>query len=115
MSNRYEDVCPSDTGTGNIFSNYERELYCNGDDITAWKNKSKQFDSKYKKANECAVRRIKRMKLYEAITPQERNIRKKHIFPIQVAYTFAKDCLKKSALNNAKINNFTTRSRKTST
>ena len=105
-STRYEDVCPRDNGAG-VFNDYKVQLYCDGDDITVWRNKRSQFRSKHYQAKECALRRIERMKSYAATTPQEISERRSHVFPIQTAYTFAKDCLRKTADNPDEINNFT--------
>lgn len=95
-SMRYEEVCPRDNG-GGVYEDYKSQLYCDGDDITSWRNNKNKFRSKYYQAKECALQRIERMKSYAATTPQEIRERRSHVFPIQTAYTFAKDCLRKIA------------------
>lgn len=105
-STRYEEVCPRDN-IGGVYDDYKSQLYCDGDDITVWKNRKHPFTVKYNQAKECAMRRIERMKSYAANTPQEISERRSHVFPIQVAYTFAKDCLRKTADAHEKITEFT--------
>ncbi len=105
-STRYEEVCPRGNG-GGVFQDYKSQLYCDGDDITSWRNKKSQFRAKYYQAKECAIKRIERMKSYAAVTPQEISERRSHVFPIQTAYTFAKDCLRKIADTSDEIPYFT--------
>jgi hypothetical protein len=100
MSNtRYETVCPRATGSG-VLESYKQELYCGGDDVTTWDSKINEFRAKFEKARDCGLLRIQRMKSYGAATPQEIANRRSHVFPIQVAYTYAKDCLRKLPTTN---------------
>ncbi len=101
---RYETVCPRGD---NVFETYKQELFCDGDDINTWNRKSNEFRSKFFRARECGLLRIERMKSYGASTPEEIADRHSHVFPIQVAYTYAKDCLRKlPTTNTSRIKGF---------
>ena len=97
---KYDDVCdirknknrtPSDVIEA--FSGLE----CPATELHEWESHSKQYKDKFKKAKQCIQRRISTMKRFPARTTTNKTSRKKHIYPIQVAYAYGQDCLKKFA------------------
>lgn len=97
---KYDDVCDirkkkdrKETNVLNAFS----ALECPGKELHEWESHSKLYKEKFKKAKQCLQRRISTMKKFPARSEKNKTSRKKHIYPIQVAYSFGKDCLKKFA------------------
>jgi hypothetical protein len=97
---KYSDVCDirkkkdrKETNVLNAFSGLE----CPGKELHEWESHSKLYKEKFKKAKQCLQRRISTMKRFPARSEKNKTSRKKHVYPIQVAYSFGKDCLKKFA------------------
>lgn len=97
---KYDDVCDirkkknrTNTNILEAFSGLE----CPGKELHEWESYSKQYRDKFKKAKQCVQRRITTMKKFPARSAANITSRKKHIYPIQVAYAYGKDCLKKTA------------------
>lgn len=97
---KYDDVCDirkknkrTETNVLNAFSGLE----CPGKELHEWESHSKLYKEKFKKAKQCLQRRISTMKKFPARSEKNKTSRRKHIYPIQVAYSFGKDCLKKFA------------------
>jgi hypothetical protein len=94
----YHSVCDirkkkgrSNTNVLNAFSGLEcpaRELY-------EWDSKRKEYTDHFRKAKQCLERRLTRMKKFKANTNESRETRKRHAYPIKVAYAYGKNCLKK--------------------
>jgi hypothetical protein len=72
-------------------------LKCPGTKLHEWDFDKSDYISKFKKAKQCVQRRITKMREFPARTAANKTSRKKHIYPIQVAYAYGKDCLKKFA------------------
>lgn len=97
---KYDDVCDirkkknrTETNVLNAFSGLE----CPGKELHEWESQSKVYKEKFKKAKQCVQRRISTMKKFPARSEKNKTSRRKHIYPIQVAYSYGKDCLKKFA------------------
>jgi hypothetical protein len=97
---KYNDVCDirrkidrTDTNVLKAFSGLE----CPGKELHEWESHSKLYKEKFKKAKQCLQRRISTMKRFPARSEKNKTSRKKHVYPIQVAYSYGKDCLKKFA------------------
>lgn len=97
---KYTDVCDirkkanrTNTNVLEAFSGLE----CPGGELYEWESSSKVYRDKFKKAKQCVQRRLTTMKRFPARSTANKTSRKKHIYPIQVAYTYGKDCLKKFA------------------
>lgn len=97
---KYDDVCDirkkanrTNTNVLEAFSGLE----CPGGELYEWESSSKVYRDKFKKAKQCVQRRLTTMKRFPARSQTNKTSRKKHIYPIQVAYTYGKDCLKKFA------------------
>ena len=97
---KYDDVCDirrkknrTNTNVLEAFSGLE----CPGTELHEWESYSKQYRDKFKKAKQCVQRRITTMKKFPARTANNKTSRRKHIYPIQVAYAYGQDCLKKIA------------------
>ncbi len=95
----YVDVCKVGTSAKNrsemdvlkAFSG----LQCRGDSLDEWDSRKKFFKEKFTKGRQCLQRRITTMKYYGTNTENLRKTRRRHLFPIQVAYTYGRDCLRK--------------------
>lgn len=72
-------------------------LKCPGTKLHEWDFDKSEYIRKFKKAKQCVQRRITKMREFPARTAANKTSRKKHIYPIQVAYAYGKDCLKKFA------------------
>jgi hypothetical protein len=70
-------------------------LECSEPELYQWNTKRSDYTQQFKKAKQCLERRLTRMKRYPANTNEQRETRKRHSYPIKVAYAFGKDCLKK--------------------
>lgn len=99
-STSYDKVCDirkkhnrTNTDVLEAFSGLE----CPGNELHEWESYSKLYKSKFKKAKECVQRRITRMKSFAAKNNNAKTRRRKHIYPILVAYAYGQDCLKKIA------------------
>jgi hypothetical protein len=95
---KYKDVCdyrkkPNETNK-NVISAFSG-LECPGKELHEWESDYKLYREKFKKGKQCLQRRISTMKKYPARSNRNKESRKKHIYPITVAYSYAKDCLKK--------------------
>ena len=97
---KYDDVCDirkkknrTNTDVLEAFSGLE----CPGTELHEWESYSKQYRDKFKKAKQCVQRRITTMKKFPARSAANKTSRRKHIYPIQVAYAYGQDCLKKIA------------------
>lgn len=97
---KYDDVCDirkkKDRTNTNVLEAFSG-LECPGKELHEWESYSKQYRDKFKKAKQCVQRRITAMKRFPARTNANKTSRRKHIYPIQVAYSYGKDCLKKIA------------------
>jgi hypothetical protein len=89
----YENVCPDSTGSG-LAIDYDN-LRCKGERVPDWKRQKNAFKSKFNNARDCVQGRLMRMASYDSKTASNVAQRSSHIPPIQYAYTYAKDCLKK--------------------
>ena len=99
-SSKYDDVCDirkkknrTNTNVLEAFSGLE----CPGNELHEWESHTKLYREKFKKAKQCVQRRITTMKKFPSRTAENKTSRKKHIYPIQVAYAYGQDCLKKFA------------------
>lgn len=95
---KYKDVCDirkkadrTNTDVLKAFSGLE----CPGTELHEWESHRPLYLQKFKKAKQCVQRRITKMKDFSARSNTNKATRKKHIYPIQVAYAYSKDCLKK--------------------
>jgi hypothetical protein len=70
-------------------------LQCPGDKLHEWEFNKPLYIRKFKKAKQCVQRRITKMKDFSGRSAANKTSRKKHVYPIQVAYAYGKDCLKK--------------------
>jgi hypothetical protein len=97
---KYSEVCSIHTNKNkkntNVISAFSG-LECPGKELHEWESYSKQYRDKFKKAKQCVQRRITTMKRFPARSNKNITSRKKHIYPIQVAYAYGQDCLKKIA------------------
>lgn len=84
---------PTHTNVYESFSGLE----CPGDTLHNWDAYKLLYKKKFKKAKQCAQRRISTMKMFPAKTKENIEKRQSHIYPAQVAYAFAKNCSKKFA------------------
>jgi len=99
-SEAYDTVCDIrkkkdriNTNVINAFSG----LKCPGTELHEWESDKSDYIRKFKKAKQCVQRRLTKMKDFSAITKTNKTSRRKHIYPIKVAYSYGKDCLKKFA------------------
>jgi hypothetical protein len=99
-NSKYDDVCNirkkgerTNTNILNAFSGLE----CPGLELHNWNSKKKEYSEHFKKGKQCLQRRISTMKKFNAKTNKQKEARKKHMYPIQVAYAYAKNCTKKIA------------------
>jgi hypothetical protein len=97
---KYDDVCDirrknnrTNTNVIEAFSGLE----CPGKELHEWESYAKLYKEKFRKAKQCLQRRITTMKRFPARTAENKISRRKHVYPIQVAYSYGKDCLKKIA------------------
>jgi hypothetical protein len=100
---KYKDVCNirkkanktprTNTNVLNAFSGLE----CKAAELYEWNSKRKEYNDNFKKAKQCLQRRITTMKRFNAKTDKQKEARQRHIYPIQVAYAYGKNCLKKTA------------------
>jgi hypothetical protein len=74
-------------------------LQCRGDRVNEWNAESAKEDYRrtFKRAKECMQRRISTMKRFPARNAKGKQARIRHIYPIELAYSYGKDCLKKFA------------------
>jgi hypothetical protein len=97
---KYTDVCDirkkANRTNSNVFEAFSG-LECPGKELHEWESSSKAYRDKFKKAKQCVQRRLTTMKRFPARSVANKTSRQKHIYPIQVAYTYGKDCLKKFA------------------
>ena len=105
--NKYTDVCKY-TPVKNRQTNAEEKrgvkeafsgLQCKGDRVNQWEAKSSKdaYRKTFKKAKECMQRRISTMKRFPARNLSSKQARLRHIYPIELAYSYGKDCLKRFA------------------
>lgn len=96
---QYHDVCDIRKGerTNTNVLNALSGLKCEGNELHEWTSQKKEFQEKFKRAKQCLERRLSTMKRFPARSEKNKTSRRKHIYPIQVAYTYGKDCLKKFA------------------
>ena len=71
-----------------------------------WKRQKNAFKSKFSNARDCIQGRLMRMTAYNAQTTSNIDQRRSHIPPIQYAYTYAKDCLKKTSDDPSDLTKF---------
>ncbi len=94
---KYTDVCDirkkSNRTNSNVFEAFSVGLECPGKELHEWESSSKQYRDKFKRAKQCVQRRLTTMKRFPARSTANKTSRKKHIYPIQVAYAYGKDCL----------------------
>jgi hypothetical protein len=97
-NSNYHPVCEykvrRDAPPTNVINAF-KGLQCSEPELYQWNTKRSEYTQQFKKAKQCLERRLTRMKKYGATTNQQRETRKRHAYPIKVAYTFGKDCLKK--------------------
>lgn len=93
IPSRYEEFCPKDTGRG-LELDYE-DLKCSGTKVSQWRNQQKAFQTKFNRGRKCVQGRLLRMLEYDSQTQSNIDQRRSHVPPIHLAYTYAKDCLKK--------------------
>jgi hypothetical protein len=103
----YKDVCDRGSSSNakkirNAFSG----LRCPAERLHEWNAQSKNYTKRFVRAKQCLQRRITRMKKFSAKTEQQKESRRKHIYPIEVAYTYGKNCARKIATQK-NINDFT--------
>jgi hypothetical protein len=74
-------------------------LQCKGDRVNQWEAESSKevYRKTFKKAKECMQRRISTMKRFPARNLSGKQARIRHIYPIELAYSYGKDCLKRFA------------------
>ena len=98
---KYKDVCEirgkenrgrTNTNVLNAFSGLE----CKASELYEWNSKKKAYNDNFKRAKQCLQRRITTMKRFNAKTDTQKEARQRHIYPIQVAYAYGKNCLKKT-------------------
>lgn len=97
---KYDDVCDIRRKVNRTNSNVLEAfsgLECHGKELYEWESSSKVYRDKFKKAKQCVQRRLTTMKRFSARSAANKTSRRKHIYPIQVAYAYGKDCLKKFA------------------
>lgn len=99
---KYDDVCDIRKKSNKNATNSDvlesfSGLECPSKELFEWESNKKQYRDKFKKAKQCVQRRITTMKKFGSKTAENKHSRKKHIYPVQVAYTYATDCLKKFA------------------
>jgi hypothetical protein len=96
---KYKDVCDYDksknTTNKDIIDAFSG-LECPGTELHEWESDYDKYRKKFKKGKQCLQRRLTTMKKYPARSATNKESRKKHIYPITVAYSYAKDCLKKN-------------------
>jgi hypothetical protein len=99
-SERYDTVCDirkkKDRKNSNVLTAFSG-LECPDQQLHEWESHKPLYIKKFKKAKQCMQRRITKMKEFSGSNPKNRTERRKHIYPIQVAYAYGKDCLKKIA------------------
>lgn len=104
---KYTDVCQY-VRPRNRQSNAEEKrgvkdafsgLQCKGDRVNEWNAESNKelYARTFKRAKECMQRRISTMKRFPARNANGKQARSRHIYPIELAYSYGKDCLKKFA------------------
>ena len=95
----YHDVCDIKRGnrTNRNVLDALSGLKCEGKELHQWTSQKKEFQEKFKRGKQCLERRLSTMKRFPARSEKNKTSRRKHIYPIQVAYTYGKDCLKKFA------------------
>ncbi len=103
----YKDVCDHGASADpknirNAFSG----LRCPSEKLHEWSSQSKNYTRKFIKAKQCMQRRITRMKNFSAETNALKEARRKHIYPIEVAYAFGKNCARKIGTQK-NVNTFT--------
>jgi hypothetical protein len=102
-SAKYDEVCDirkkKNRTNANVIESFSG-LECPGKELHEWESHTKLYKEKFKKAKQCVQRRITTMKKFPARTAENRTSRRKHIYPIQVAYAYGQDCLKKFATKN---------------
>lgn len=94
----YKDVCDYDKRkniTNKDIIDAFSGLECPGTELHEWESDYNKYRKKFKKGKQCLQRRISTMKKYNAKSAANKESRKKHMYPITVAYSYAKDCLKK--------------------
>ncbi len=103
----YKDVCDrNSSSTAKNIRNAFSGLRCPAERLHEWNAQSKNYTKKFVRAKQCMQRRITRMKKFTANTEQQKEMRRKHIYPIEVAYTYGKNCARKiGTLKN--VNDFT--------
>jgi hypothetical protein len=98
---KYKDVCEihgkdnrgrTNTNVLNAFSGLE----CKASELYEWNSKKKDYNDNFRRAKQCLQRRITTMKKFNAKTDTQKEARQRHIYPIQVAYAYGKNCLKKT-------------------
>lgn len=99
---KYDDVCDISSKKNrkntNVLTSFS-SLQCPGTELHEWESHKPLYMRKFKKAKQCVQRRITKMKDFSARTNANKTSRKRHIYPIQVAYAYGKDCLKKFGSN----------------
>jgi hypothetical protein len=104
---KYTDVCQY-VRPKNRQSNSEEKrgvkeafsgLQCKGDRVNEWNAESNRelYSRTFKRAKECMQRRISTMKRFPARNTKGKQARSRHIYPIELAYSYGKDCLKRFA------------------
>lgn len=92
----YATFCSDETGPG-VYTTFGNHLQCNGKTRKSWHEQKIEYEKRFRNGKRCLQNRIMRMTRYRGNSANNRIRRQTHIYPIQVAYTFAKDCLKKFA------------------
>lgn len=90
----YKDVCIRDKSGNNVKEAF-KSLRCSGEKLHEWEADAKDYVRRFTRGKQCMQRRLTNMKKYGAKTNELETARKKHAYPIAVAYTYAKDCVRK--------------------
>lgn len=99
-SEKYDTVCDIRKKSNRVNSNVLEAfsgLECPGNELHEWESYKPLYISKFKKGKQCLQRRLTKMKEFSGHSEANKTSRKKHIYPIQVAYAYGQDCLKKFA------------------
>lgn len=90
----YKSVCTRGSENANLKNSFA-SLHCPDESLHQWEADSKNYVRKFRRAKQCMQRRITTMKKYNSATPANANARKKHVYPILMAYSYGKNCARK--------------------
>jgi hypothetical protein len=99
-SEKYDTVCDIRKKSNRVNSNVLEAfsgLECPGEELHEWESYKPLYISKFKKGKQCLQRRLTKMKEFSGHSEANKTSRKKHVYPVQVAYAYGQDCLKKFA------------------